>query len=93
MSGKASLLNIVQEEELRRQQKEEVKANFSEMKKEQEQYQQQFVEVVQVLQDKIQELKKKGEERIVPLLGGTYWDSRRSYWESNFQDYKGPRVA
>ena len=61
--GKASLLNIVQEEELRRQQKEEVRTNLSEMKREQEEYQQQFVDVVQALKDEIQELKKKGAER------------------------------
>ena len=67
VSGKASLLNIVQEEELRRQQKEEVRTNLSEMKREQEEYQQQFVDVVQAMKDEIQELKKK--ETVVPFPG------------------------
>ena len=70
VSGKASLLNIVQEEELHHQQKEEVRANLSEIKKEQEEYQQQFVEVVQALQEKVKELEKKGEERAIPFPGG-----------------------
>ena len=67
VSGKASLLNIVQEEELRQQQKEEVRTNLSEIKREQEEYQQQFVDVVQAMRDEIQALKKK--ETVVPFPG------------------------
>ena len=67
VSGRASLLNIVQEEELRRQQKEEVRTNLSEMKREREEYQQRLVDVVQALKDEIQELKKK--ETVMPLSG------------------------
>ena len=80
VSGKASLLNIVQEEELRQQQREEVKTNLSEMKREQEEYQQQFVDVVQAMRDEIQALKKK--ETVVPFPGAPLGTTADPQWQS-----------
>ena len=74
VSGKASLINIFQEEEQRRRQKEEVDAQMLAIQREQDECRNQFAQVVQALQDKVKELEKKGQERVVPFpgtLGGT----------------------
>ena len=71
VSGKDSLINICREEEVRQQQKENIKNQLADMRQEQQNHREQFGDIVKELQAKMLEIERKGEERGVPFPGGS----------------------
>ena len=72
ISGKASLLNIINERESQKVHQEEVQSQFQDIKRDQEDYRAQLAEVVQGLQEKIKLVEKSSKEKVVSTTNAPF---------------------
>jgi len=87
MAGKATLLNLYQGRSRHKIQSEEIRTQMKDMRREQENYQEQLVGVVQQLQDKIKEMERRSKESIP--VGGIFSTPGNSY--INMGGYDPPK--
>ena len=70
VSAKHSLMNIFQDEEERLQQRENIKNKLQDLWQEQQNHREQLGDLVKEMQNKILDLERKNQERVVPIPGG-----------------------